>query len=82
MSYTMKALILRLIRLYQKTRFFRSAFLKQFYLTDASCRFQPTCSEYTYQAVKKYGTIKGGFLGLKRIVRCHPWNKGGYDPLT
>jgi len=77
----MKKIILKLIRSYQKTKFFRNAFLKQLYLTDAVCRFRPTCSEYTYQAVEKYGTIKGLFLGLKRIIRCHPWSRGGLDPL-
>lgn len=45
-----------------------------------SCRFYPTCSEYTLQAIEKYG-IKGVFLGLRRIIRCHPFNPGGYDPL-
>lgn len=47
----------------------------------ASCRFYPTCSEYTRQAIVKYGFFKGGWLGLKRICRCHPWNEGGYDPV-
>lgn len=50
-------------------------------MTDSVCRFEPTCSKYTYQAVEKYGVIKGLFLGIKRIGRCHPWNKGGFDPL-
>ncbi len=45
------------------------------------CRFTPTCSEYTYQAINRYGIITGLWMGLKRIIRCHPWNKGGYDPL-
>ncbi|HIS82460.1 membrane protein insertion efficiency factor YidD [bacterium] len=49
--------------------------------TPASCRFYPTCSEYTRQAIVKYGFFKGGWLGLKRICRCHPWNEGGYDPV-
>jgi putative membrane protein insertion efficiency factor len=52
-----------------------------FYMTDKICRFSPTCSEYTYQAVKKYGSMKGLWLGFNRILRCHPWNKGGFDPL-
>jgi len=43
------------------------------------CRFTPSCSEYTYEAVKKYGVIKGLFLGFKRILRCNKWNKGGID---
>ncbi|MBW7959940.1 membrane protein insertion efficiency factor YidD [Patescibacteria group bacterium] len=77
----MKKLILRLIRGYQKTKIFRSSFLKSLFLTDASCRFNPTCSEYTYRAIEKYGIAKGTLLGLKRIIRCHPWNKGGYDPI-
>ncbi|MDP2827351.1 MAG: membrane protein insertion efficiency factor YidD [Sulfuricellaceae bacterium] len=46
-----------------------------------SCRFTPTCSEYTLQALKKYGSFKGLWLGAKRIGRCHPWHDGGYDPL-
>jgi len=50
-------------------------------MSDAGCRFEPTCSRYMYQAVEKYGSAKGVWLGLKRIVRCHPWNKGGYDPV-
>lgn len=45
------------------------------------CRFSPTCSEYTYQAIERYGIISGSWLGVKRIARCHPWNTGGHDPL-
>ncbi len=77
----MKSLVLKLIRFYQKTSFFHHWIFRQFYLTDKVCRFTPTCSEYTYQAVEKYGVTKGLYLGLKRILRCHPWNKGGFDPL-
>jgi uncharacterized protein len=46
-----------------------------------SCRFYPSCSEYTLQAIAKYGVFKGGWLGVKRITRCHPLNPGGYDPV-
>jgi uncharacterized protein len=46
-----------------------------------SCRFEPTCSGYAEQAIEKYGLIKGGWMGVKRIARCHPWNPGGYDPV-
>lgn len=50
--------------------------------TPPVCRFTPTCSEYTYEAIKKYGAIKGGFLGVKRILKCHPYYKGDlYDPV-
>jgi len=76
-----KKLILRLIRFYQKTKWFHGTLARQLFLTDRVCRFTPTCSQYTYQAVEKYGAIKGLWLGLKRIIRCHPWSKGGYDPL-
>lgn len=47
--------------------------------TPPVCRFTPTCSQYAYEAIKKYGAIKGGFLSIKRILKCHPYHKGGYD---
>jgi hypothetical protein len=50
-------------------------------LLGPSCRFYPTCSEYAYQAVVRYGVLKGSFLALKRILRCHPFNPGGVDPV-
>jgi len=46
-----------------------------------SCRFFPSCSEYAYQAVQKYGTLRGSWLGLTRLLRCHPFHPGGYDPV-
>lgn len=76
-----KLFILKLIRFYQKTKFFHLAIFKTLFLSDSVCRFKPTCSEYLYQAVEKYGIIKGSLLGLRRIFKCHPWNKGGEDPL-
>ena len=45
------------------------------------CRYTPTCSEYAMQAVEKYGAVKGGWLATKRILRCHPFHEGGYDPV-
>jgi putative membrane protein insertion efficiency factor len=46
-----------------------------------SCRFEPSCSQYTYEAIAKYGIIKGGWMGIWRILRCNPFNRGGYDPV-
>lgn len=77
----MKELQLAMIRLYQKTYKFQRPIRKNIFHTDVICRFSPTCSEYTYQAIKKYGAAKGTVLGLKRVIRCGPWSKGGYDPV-
>jgi len=77
MNKGFKIQILKLIRFYKKTL---SPVLH--YLTPyCGCRFYPTCSEFTYKAIEKYGILKGGFKGLKRILKCHPFNLGGYDPL-
>ncbi len=77
----MKRLVLNLIKAYQNTKFFRSEIAKTLFMSDRSCRFEPTCSLYTYQAVEKHGVLKGSFLGVKRILRCHPWSRGGFDPV-
>ena len=45
------------------------------------CRFYPTCSQYAIDAINKYGIVKGSFLAIKRILKCHPFNRGGYDPI-
>jgi putative membrane protein insertion efficiency factor len=47
----------------------------------ACCRFRPTCSQYAFEAISKYGILKGGFLALKRLLKCNPFFKGGYDPV-
>ncbi|RJP33041.1 MAG: membrane protein insertion efficiency factor YidD [Actinobacteria bacterium] len=46
-----------------------------------TCRFYPSCSQYMLQAVERYGPVRGTWMGLRRLARCHPWNDGGYDPL-
>ncbi len=68
----MKSLGIYLIRIYQKL-------ISP--LLPARCIYYPTCSEYSLQALKRYGFIVGSYKGIKRILRCHPFNAGGYDPL-
>ena len=77
----MKHVILSAIRLYQRYLSLDSGWARYAFPIGSICRFTPTCSEYTYQAIGRYGIIYGLWLGLGRIVRCHPWNKGGFDPV-
>lgn len=71
----MKQVLINLINFYQRHI---SLWLDS---KNIKCKFYPTCSDYTKQAIEKYGVIKGVFLGIKRILRCNPFSKGGYDPL-
>jgi putative membrane protein insertion efficiency factor len=68
----MRSILLGMIRLYQKT--ISNAF-------PPSCRFEPSCSQYGYEAIARYGVWRGGWLTIKRLARCHPLNPGGYDPV-
>ncbi len=71
----MKKIIIKTIEWYQKHI---SPWLET---KNIKCKYYPTCSEYTKQAIQKYGTIKGTAKGIKRIIKCNPFSKGGYDPL-
>lgn len=68
----LKRPVVMLIRFYQ---YAISPFLGR------SCRYHPSCSEYAVEAVEKYGALKGSWLAIKRVGRCHPWHPGGYDPV-
>ena len=68
-----QTILLGLIRLYQLT-------VSRFLPPD-TCRFYPTCSHYGYQAIYKYGVLKGGLMAAWRVLRCNPFNKGGFDPV-
>lgn len=71
----MRKLLIKIIEFYQKHI---SLWLES---KNVRCKFYPSCSEYTKQAIEKYGVLKGCRLGICRILRCNPFSKGGYDPL-
>jgi uncharacterized protein len=68
----MNSIVLGLIRGYQHTLS---------HLFTGSCRYYPSCSHYTYEAVERYGWARGSWMGMLRVLRCHPFAKGGYDPV-
>lgn len=76
----MKWLALRLIRLYQATLSLDHGWFKAMY-PHGYCKFHPSCSEYTAQAIERYGVVRGTWLGAKRVLRCNPWTAGGRDPI-
>lgn len=69
----MKTVLMGLVRFYQR-------FLSPL-KGGPTCRFYPTCSQYAYEALSKYGAIKGTYMAAKRVLRCHPFHPGGYDPV-
>jgi hypothetical protein len=68
----LKGMFIGFIKLYQQLKFFKTA---------PSCIYYPSCSVYSIEAIEKHGVIKGGWLSIRRICRCHPFNQGGYDPV-
>lgn len=68
----MKNLLLKIIKFYRKS-------ISP--LTGAHCKYIPTCSKYSLEAIEKYGAVKGGYLAAKRILKCNPFSKGGFDPV-
>ena len=77
----MKQLVVWLIRFYQKYLNSNGLLTRSLFLSDRACRFSPSCSQYCLEAVQKYGCLKGLGLGLKRVLKCHPWSQGGCDPV-
>ena len=72
LGIAMRKLFIAIIKCYQ---FLLSPLLGQ------NCRFQPTCSEYALEAINRFGVIKGGYLSLRRLIKCHPFHAGGFDPV-
>lgn len=71
----MKRICIFLLKIYKKL------ISPMFYAIGVRCKYHPTCSEYMKQAIEKYGVSKGLFLGIKRLLKCNPFSRGGYDPL-
>jgi putative membrane protein insertion efficiency factor len=77
----LKKIILSLIRVYQKISPIFNTLGRSLGLTKTDCKFIPSCSNYAIEAVNKHGAFKGTYLGFIRVLRCHPFAKGGYDPV-
>jgi putative membrane protein insertion efficiency factor len=75
-----RKIILKAIRIYQKTLSLDHG-LFSFAKGSCGCRFYPSCSQYAYEAIEKYGPRRGAYLGLRRLLRCNPFSRGGNDPL-
>jgi uncharacterized protein len=79
-SELIKIFLLKLIRFYQKYFSPDTSPLSLIHPFFGACKFQPTCSEYAYQAIEKFGVFKGLIKAITRILRCHPFSRGGWDP--
>lgn len=77
----LRSLAVKTIKLYQRTISPDHGWFKSLY-PHGYCRFSPTCSQYTVEAIEEYGLLKGGALGFWRVLRCNPWGRGGYDPVS
>lgn len=77
----MKSIVVVIIKFYKRYLSFDTGLGKFFGLGVSACRYSPSCSEYSIEAINKYGVILGLWYSLIRISKCHPWSKGGYDPV-
>jgi uncharacterized protein len=75
-----KKILIFTISVYKKTLSPDHGFVKNFF-PNGACIYRPTCSEYTMESIKEFGAIRGSIKGFKRILRCHPFKEGGYDPV-
>lgn len=78
--YYPRLIVIWLIKIYQKTLSFNYGWPKIFF-PNGHCRFRPSCSQYSLEAIDRYGVVRGGFMATWRVLRCNPWNKGGFDPV-
>jgi hypothetical protein len=79
LSTHIRIMTLKTIRIYQKTLSLDHGVAKYLVPSSGRCRYYPSCSEYGYRAVEKYGVVKGGWLAVRRVLRCNPWSDGGVD---
>ena len=78
----MKKFLLWIIKIYQKTLSLDHGYLGKLFPDRRNCKFTPTCSEYMYKSINKFGVFRGGWLGFKRLIKCNPWTEPGqYDPV-